>query len=93
MLRPTDVTVSINPADRAALEEAMPRLAAGLPNLTHVRLVDDLGVTRGGCVISYGHGRIDATIETQFDRLVELLRNMGWQVEVPLHGQKVDVPL
>lgn len=73
VMRPADVTVQINPEDRPILEEAMPQLQSGLANLTHVRLVDDAGVSRGGCRVSYGQGQIDATIETQLDRLVELL--------------------
>jgi len=73
VMRPTDVTIAIDPADRPVLEEAMPQLAVGLPNLTHVRLVDDEKIGRGGCVVTYGQGRIDATVETQLRRLVELL--------------------
>jgi flagellar assembly protein FliH len=73
VMRPTDVTIAIHPLDRPVLEEAMPQLAAGLPNLTHVRLVDDEATGRGGCTVTYGQGRIDATAETQLQRLVELL--------------------
>lgn len=73
VMRPTDVTVHINPEDRPALEESMPQLIAGLPHLLHVRLVDDATVARGGCTIQYGQGRIDATVHTQMQRLVELM--------------------
>jgi flagellar assembly protein FliH len=73
VMRPADVTVQIHPDDRSALEDAMPLLLAGLPHLIHVRLADDPAVFRGGCVLAYGQGRIDVTVETQLRRLVELI--------------------
>ncbi len=73
VMRPTDVSVHIHPADRPALAEAMPQLLAGFAHLQHVHLIDDESLTRGGCSIAYGQGRIDATIETQMKRLVELI--------------------
>ena len=71
VLRPTDVTLRISPNDRALLEQAMPRLKARLPQLQQVHWVDDPELTAGGCVVSYGQGQIDASIETQLQRLVE----------------------
>ena len=71
VLRPTDVTLRISPSDRSLLEQAMPRLKARLPQLQHVHWVDDPDLTTGGCVVSYGQGQIDASIETQLQRLVE----------------------
>jgi flagellar assembly protein FliH len=73
VLSPTDLVVHICPDDRAMLEQAMPQLAAELPQMKHVRLVDDAGVARGGCVVNYGQGRIDATLDTQLRRIVEVL--------------------
>ena len=73
VMRPTDVTVHIHPADKPALQEAMPQLLEGLPQLQHVHLAEDESISRGGCSIAYGQGRIDATIQTQFKRLVELM--------------------
>ncbi|MEX2213099.1 MAG: FliH/SctL family protein [Phycisphaeraceae bacterium] len=73
VLRPTDVTVRINPADRAAVDEAMPQLLKGLAHLEHVEVAEDDTITRGGCMVAYGQGRIDATVDTQMRRLVELI--------------------
>ncbi len=73
VMRPTDVSVQIHPADRPALEEAMPQLLSGMPHLQHVHLVDSDAISRGGCLISYGQGRVDATIEKQLARLVDLM--------------------
>ena len=41
--------------------------------LEHVHLVDDASVTPGGCVVTSGQGVIDAQIDTQLRRIVELL--------------------
>lgn len=73
VLRPLDVTVRIHPEDRPVMEEALPQLLAEFAQLKHVRLMDDPAVGRGGCVLTYGQGRVDATIDTQLRRVVELL--------------------
>lgn len=73
VLSPTDLVVRICPQDRPVLEQAMPQLAAEWSHLRHVRLVDDPQVSRGGCLVSYGQGRIDATLDTQLRRIVEVL--------------------
>jgi flagellar assembly protein FliH len=73
VLRPLDVTLRIHPEDRTVVEEAMPRLTAEFPHFPHIQLADDPLVGRAGCVVSYGRGRIDATLDTQLRRIVELL--------------------
>lgn len=74
VLKPVDVTIHVNPTDRPVLEEALPQLLAKLPQLQHVHLADDPAIAAGGCVVSYGQGRIDATIDTQLQRIVDLIR-------------------
>ncbi len=73
VLGPMDVTVHICPSDRPTVEHALPKLAERMGQFEHVRLVDDEAVGPGGCMVSYGQGRIDATIEKQVDRLTALL--------------------
>lgn len=73
VLRPYDVSVSVHPDDRPLLEEAMPRLVAEFAQVQHITLVENQQITPGGCVVSYGQGRIDATIDTQIKRIVETL--------------------
>jgi flagellar biosynthesis/type III secretory pathway protein FliH len=65
--------VRIAPSDREAMAGAMPQLAAEFAHLKHIHLVDDPAVSPGGCVVSYGQGRIDAAIETQLRRVAELM--------------------
>ncbi len=69
----TQVIVRISPQDRPVIEENLPALLAEFPNLTHARLVDDADIHPGGCVVTYGQGRIDGTLEMQLARAVELI--------------------
>ena len=71
LLKPTAARIHIHPDDRPALEENLPELVNEFRNLTHAELVDDDTVGRGGCLLTYGQGQIDATLETQFRRIVE----------------------
>jgi len=73
VLRPMDVSVSINPSEQTILEEAMPQLMAEFDHLEHIHLTEDDRVSPGGCIVTYGHGQIDATIETQIRRVVDLI--------------------
>jgi len=74
VLRPVDLSVRVCPEDLIALEEVMPDLMRKFPQAKHIDLVEDPSVSRGGCVLSYGQGRIDATVETQMQRLIDLIR-------------------
>lgn len=81
VLWPHDVSVCIHPEDRPAVEEALPQLTAKFGALGRVSLVEDAEIGRGGCVLktmggtagAAAGGQIDATIQTQLDRLAELL--------------------
>lgn len=73
ILQPMDVTVKISPRDRAVLDEALPRLRGEFTHLKNITLVEDADLLPGGCVVTYGQGQIDASIETQLRRLVELM--------------------
>lgn len=73
VLGPMEVTVRICPEDRAVLEEVMPELKAQFAVFKQVHLVDDANVSRGGCVLVYGQGRLDATLETKLRRVVEMI--------------------
>lgn len=68
-----DARVCIHPVDRPMLEDALPDLIKELASLEHIDLVDDEAITPGGCVVAFGQGRIDATIERQLQRLIDLI--------------------
>ncbi|MHB1158426.1 MAG: FliH/SctL family protein [Phycisphaerales bacterium] len=73
VIRPADLTIRVNPEDRPLVEEAMPQLTRTYAKLEHVKLADDAAIGRGGCVLTTGTGRVDATLETQLRRIVETL--------------------
>lgn len=73
VLSPMEATVRINPADRPTLELAMPDLVQEFSHLKAVKLADDVAMSPGGCMVTFGQGQVDATIETQLRRAVELL--------------------
>jgi flagellar assembly protein FliH len=83
ILRPMDLSIHINPADRPALEEGLPQLMAEFQQFKHIRLMDDPAVGSAGCVVHCGQGRIDATVETQLQRIVELLLPKDTAVKEP----------
>jgi len=81
VLRPLDVTVRIHPGDHPILEQAMPQLLAEFQHLEHVHLIDDENISSGGCVVSFGQGLIDATIEKQMERIVDMILPEDMQLQ------------
>jgi len=75
--RASALQISINPEDRGVLEQVVPDVAASLGRAAHVHLHDDATVARGGCVLATTGGYVDATIDTQLDRLAEALLREG----------------
>lgn len=73
VLRPTNVSVRVHPDDKPILESALPELVAEFANATSIELTADANVAIGGCVLSFGQGKVDATIETQLTRIVDLI--------------------
>ncbi|MGB0768122.1 MAG: FliH/SctL family protein [Phycisphaeraceae bacterium] len=84
-----DASVRIHPVDRPLLEEAMPQLLTELAGMEHIDLVDDEAITPGGCVVAFGQGKIDATIERQLQRLVNLIlpEPPAVEIEEPSAGE------
>lgn len=73
VLRPLDVTVRIHPDDRPLLEEALPQLAREFNHLQHIELAEAPNLQRGGCVVDFGQGQVDASLETQIERIVRAM--------------------
>ncbi len=68
-----DVRIFIHPSQRKTLLEELPKLQMNWPNLKHVELADDPGITPGGCRLLTRSGEIDARIEQQLDRVINEL--------------------
>lgn len=73
VLKPSNVTIKVNPTDRPMIEDALPQLLANLSHLERVRVDDDATISPGGCIIDFGKGRIDSTVDKQLDRLVQTI--------------------
>ena len=73
VLEPTDVVIHTHPEDRPILEEVLPGMLQNLSQIHHVSCYEDEAVGRGGCVLGLQGGEIDATLDTQIRRIVELV--------------------
>ncbi len=71
--QPVDALARVHPDDLAAVEAAMAELGRRHELGAALRVEADAAVGRGGCVLQYGQGRLDATLETQLRRLAELV--------------------
>jgi flagellar assembly protein FliH len=67
------LTVVCNPADLQRLQAAGPDLAGSLGGLKDLQFITDRRVAPGGVVVRTPAGDIDATIESQLDRLGAVL--------------------
>jgi len=84
--QPSSVMISINPQDRTLVEEVLPDLLRNASQCKQAIIRDDEAITRGGCVLSTAGGAVDATIETQLDRIVEAI--LPWMRDEPLPPQE-----
>lgn len=75
--RASRLTLSVCPEDMAAAREELARLHAALASAKHAELVMDPALSQGSVMLRSERGVIDATIETQLDRIVEALMPGG----------------
>lgn len=68
-----DVTLHVHPAEFERLRQVAAEFVEQLGRRTHVQLVSDPQVTRGGCVLRTAHGVLDAALEQQLDRVAAAL--------------------
>ena len=55
------------------LNHFVPELLAKLRSIEDVQIVPDEAVSPGGCIVRFGAGQIDATLETQLRRIADEL--------------------
>lgn len=67
------VTLHVNPDEEATLAAYLPALLEKLRTTASVALVPDPEVTSGGVITHFGHGQIDARLETQLTRIADEL--------------------
>ncbi|MBM3324450.1 MAG: hypothetical protein FJY66_02150, partial [Calditrichaeota bacterium] len=81
VLNTDSVTLRVHPEDGKVLEEARQRLFAEGTVPMPLELKPDSSVARGGCIIETESGFLDAGLESQLDRLRDLLtENNGEKV-------------
>ncbi|MFH1011596.1 MAG: FliH/SctL family protein [bacterium] len=89
VLHADSVTLRIHPDDWKVLEEARERLSAEGTVRMPLELKADSAVARGGCIIETESGLLDAGLESQLDRLRNLLtENNGEKV-----SERVDLDI
>jgi flagellar assembly protein FliH len=71
--RPGAVDVCINPDDRDEVDRMIPALLHQIAGCEHVGVREDPSIGRGGCVVRTRGGSIDATVESQLERIAETL--------------------
>lgn len=65
--------VRVHPTQVDQIEQLLPQLKVKWPALLHVEVVADSSILPGGCVVSGGSGRIDADLDSQVDRIAQIL--------------------
>ncbi|MBL8746775.1 MAG: hypothetical protein JNK58_10515 [Phycisphaerae bacterium] len=72
-IAPSRLTVRTSPADLELVRAILPQLEQRFTSSPHVVLDSDPVLTRGSIVLITDNGEVDASIETQLDRIVESL--------------------
>lgn len=70
----SDVTIAVHPADSDAARLFAQSLIERRREWTHISVIDDAEVRSGGCRVQWGTGLVDATLETQLERIETELR-------------------
>jgi flagellar assembly protein FliH len=67
------VVLLVHPTEIETLENFLPDLLAKIRAIDSIELTPDDTITPGGCTVRFGSGQIDATIETQIQRIADEL--------------------
>ena len=73
------VSLQLHPADAQLVRE---HLSAPVDE-GHWQIIEDAACPRGGCVVTTGHARIDASVEQQIARIAEAMFDAGDEDPVP----------
>jgi flagellar biosynthesis/type III secretory pathway protein FliH len=89
--RPTRLVITVHPDDLARTADALPALLQRFSGTPHAQIAPDPGLTRGSCVArAEGGGCIDASIETQLDRIAAAL--VPGRPSLSLAGTRAESP-
>ncbi|QOJ03818.1 MAG: hypothetical protein HRU71_10135 [Planctomycetia bacterium] len=87
--RATQAMVRVNPADAAALERFAASVQGVAEESSHIRIVADESVARGGVRIETADSVVDATIAQRLDRVADELVS-GWRERLAALGLDTD---
>jgi flagellar assembly protein FliH len=68
------VTIAVNPADAEAARVFAQSLLDLKEHWEHIQVAEEPEVSPGGCRVQWGSGSVDATLETQLDRIAAELK-------------------
>lgn len=71
--RPTVLNVVVHPDDEPLVQEVLPQLLQRIDGCDHAAIATDPSIARGGCIVRTAGGSVDATIDTQLQRIAESL--------------------
>lgn len=74
---PSRLVLSVCPDDIATARAELERVRGVLASARHAEIVEDPALSRGSVLVRTGRGVIDATIETQIERMVSALMPGG----------------
>jgi len=69
-------TLRVNPEDYDYVEELRPEFFAAIKELKALTVISDPSITRGGCLLESPYGDVDATIETQTEKIHQCLEQV-----------------
>ncbi len=65
----SELHVRLNPSELDIIEEYVPQLKGAFTKLNSIKLVPDMDVSPGGCIVQTKGGEVDARIETQLEEI------------------------
>lgn len=73
LLHPSRVVIMVHPDDQERIDTALPALLEKFDEVEHSELLTDDTLTPGSCVIRSGAEVIDADVQRQIDRLIDVV--------------------
>lgn len=67
------VRIAVHPSQKKAISDLLPQLKLQWPTMQHAEVVEDATIATGGCKVYSAGGVIDASLETQIDRIANEL--------------------
>lgn len=70
----TEVTLKVNPEDIEYVKELRPEFFNQITDLKSISMETDPSVSKGGCVMETGFGHVDASVESQLEKITTAVK-------------------